>query len=142
VDFEIIPNGCEKYKVSSSMVGETWIYVFYYRFSCPPNFRHCWITKWNENDFFKNLILINLWKCHLQSNYLKFWDWLNDLEVDCKIHINFTKFIEMDVNLKEDLEKFEGVLVWNEVVKLWKFWKKLLVLYFHQNLNFFDFLKI
>jgi hypothetical protein len=23
VDFEIIPNGCEKYKVSSSMVGET-----------------------------------------------------------------------------------------------------------------------
>ncbi len=26
----------------------------------------------NENDFFKNLILINLRRCHLQSNYLKF----------------------------------------------------------------------
>lgn len=140
VNFEIIPNRCEKYKVSSSIVGETWIYIFYYRFFCPPNLRHCWIKKWNENDFFKNLILINLQRC-LQSNYFKFWYWFNDLKFDCKFQFNLIKLIEMDINLKEDLEKIEGVVVWDEVVELWNFWKNLL-LYFHQNLNFFDVLKI
>jgi len=142
VNFEIIPNGCEKYKVSSLMVGETWIYVFYYRFSCPPNLRHCWITKWNENVFLKNLILINLQRCHLQSNYFKIWYWLNGLKADCKFHFSLIKLIEMDINVKEDVEKNEGVLVWDEVVELWNFWKKLLLLYFHQNLNFFDVFKI
>jgi hypothetical protein len=90
---------------------------------------------------FKNLILINLWRCHLQSNYLKNWYWLNDLRIDCKFHFNLIKWIEMDINLKEDLENFEGVLEWDEVVELWKIWKKLLLLYFHQYFQIFDVLK-
>jgi hypothetical protein len=117
------------------------MYIYYW-FFCPPNLKHRSITKWNENDFFKNLFLINLRRCHLQSNYFKFWYWLNDLKVDCKFHFNLIKLIEMHINLKEDLEKNECVLVWDEVVELWNFWKKLLLLYFHQNLNFFDVLKI
>jgi len=43
----------------------------------------------------------------------------------------------MDINLKEDLEKIEGVIVWDENVELQKILKKHIVVVFSSKFEFF-----
>jgi hypothetical protein len=63
--------------------------------------------------FFLVGILINLRRCHLQSENLEKLNifvsknWLNDLIVGCKKTFTLVEFIEKEENLEEELEEFE-----------------------------------
>jgi hypothetical protein len=62
-------------------------------------------------------------KCRLQLdnlNKLIFMnkDWLNDFRVGCKSLFNSVLSIEIDVDLEEELEKFEGEFEKDEVVEM------------------------
>jgi hypothetical protein len=43
---------------------------------------------------------------------------LNDPRIRCKLPSSFVDFIEIDVNLKEELHEFEGAFERNQVMKL------------------------
>lgn len=45
-------------------------------------------------------------------------DWLNDFRIGCKSPSNSVELIEIDVNLEEELEKFEGAFEKDEVVEM------------------------
>jgi hypothetical protein len=42
---------------------------------------------------------------------------LNDPRIRCKLPSSFVDFIEIDANLKEELDEFEGAFEKNQVVK-------------------------
>jgi hypothetical protein len=63
-------------------------------------------------------------RCHLQLdnlNKLIFMnkDWLNDFRIGCKPPFNSIEWIEIDVELEEELEKLEGAFEKDEVVHVW-----------------------
>ncbi len=45
-------------------------------------------------------------------------NWPNDLKISCKSPSNLVEFLEKDVDLKEQLEKFEGEFERDEVVEM------------------------
>ncbi len=58
-------------------------------------------------------ILINLKRCHLQiENFKKLIfinkNWPNDPIIGCKSPSNLLEFLERDVDLEEEFEKFKG----------------------------------
>ncbi len=58
-------------------------------------------------------ILINLKRCHLQiGNFKKLIfinkNWPNDPIIGCKSPSNLLEFLERDVDLEEEFEKFKG----------------------------------
>ncbi len=58
-------------------------------------------------------ILTNLRRCHLQIENLKKLifvnkNWPNDPRIGCKSPSNLVEFLEKDVDLKKELEEFEG----------------------------------
>ncbi len=61
---------------------------------------------------FKKLIFVNK-------------NWYNDLRVGCKAPFNLVEIIEMNVDLKNELEEFETKFEREEIVDMWKFGKKL-----------------
>ncbi len=68
-------------------------------------------------------ILTNLRRCHLQIENLKKLifvnkNWPNDFRIGCKFPSNLVEFLEKDVYLKEELEKFEGEFERDEVVEV------------------------
>jgi hypothetical protein len=68
-------------------------------------------------------ILTNLRRCHLQTENLEKLifvnkNWPNDLKIGCKSPSNLVEFLEKDVDLKEQLEKFEGEFEKDEVVEV------------------------
>ncbi len=76
------------------------------------NFRNCWITNRNRKDFSLATIFINLIRCCLQlENFKKLIfiskNWLTDAKVGCKSLSDLVEFIEMDEQLKEELQEFE-----------------------------------
>jgi len=78
-----------------------------------------------EMNFFFSLvgILTNLRRCRLQIENLKkliFVDknWPNDPRIGYKFPSNLMKFLEKDVDLKKELEKFEGEFERDEVVEV------------------------
>jgi hypothetical protein len=65
-------------------------------------------------------------KCRLQTENLEKLTfinkkWPNDPRVGCKSPSDLTKFLEKDINLEEELEKFEGEFERDEVVEVEKF---------------------
>jgi hypothetical protein len=67
-------------------------------------------------------ILTNLRKCHLQTENLEKLifvnkNWPNDLKIGCKFPSNLVEFVEKDVNLTEELEKFESEFEKDEIVE-------------------------
>jgi hypothetical protein len=68
-------------------------------------------------------ILTNLRRCHLQIDNLKNLifvnrNWLNGPIIGCKSPSNSMEFLEMDVDLEEELEEFEGDFERDEVVEV------------------------
>jgi hypothetical protein len=58
-------------------------------------------------------ILTNLRGCHLQIENLEKLifvnkNWPNDARIICKFPSNLVEFLEKDVNLEEEFEKFES----------------------------------
>jgi hypothetical protein len=45
-------------------------------------------------------------------------DWLNDFRIGCKSPSNLVESIEIDVDLEEELGKFEGTFEKDEVVEM------------------------
>ncbi len=79
--------------------------------------------KLKQKDFFGARILTNLRRCHLQIEILKNLifvnkNWPNDPRIDCTSPSNLVEFLEKDVDLKEELEKFEGEFEKDEVVEV------------------------
>ncbi len=76
-----------------------------------------------ERIFSLARILINLRRCRLQiENLEKFIfvnkNWPNDFRMRCKSPFNLLKFLERDIDLKEELEKIEGEFEKDEVVEM------------------------
>jgi hypothetical protein len=72
------------------------------------------------------IILINLRKCCLQTKKFKKLifvnkNWPNDLRIGCKCPYNLLKFLEKDINSKEEFEKFEGEFEKYEIIEVQKF---------------------
>jgi hypothetical protein len=68
-------------------------------------------------------IFTNLKRCHLQTKNLEkliFFNknWLNDFRIGCKSPSNLVEFLEKDVDLKEELEEFEGEFEKDKVVEM------------------------
>jgi hypothetical protein len=75
-----------------------------------------------ERSFFLVGILTNLRRCHLQTENLENLifvnkNWPNDPRIGCKSSSNLVEFIEKDVNLEDELEKFEGEFERDEIVE-------------------------
>ncbi len=75
-------------------------------------------------------ILINIKKCHLQTKNLEMLifvnkNWPNDPKIECKSPFNLLEFLERDMDLEKELEKFEGEFQRDEVVEVQKFNKKI-----------------
>jgi hypothetical protein len=73
--------------------------------------------------FFKNKVLIKLWKFHLQLNNLDKLifvnkNWPNDFKVGWKYFSNLVEFIAIDAYLEEELENLKEIL---KGIKLWKY---------------------
>ncbi len=68
-------------------------------------------------------ILTNLRRCRLQIENLKKLifvnkNWPNDPRIGYKFPSNLMEFLEKDVDLKKELEKFEGEFERDEVVEV------------------------
>ncbi len=68
-------------------------------------------------------ILTNLKRRHLQCDNLEILvfvskNWHNDDGVDCRRLSNLVELIEIDMKLKEELEKFEGSFEKDEIVDM------------------------
>jgi hypothetical protein len=68
-------------------------------------------------------ILTNLRRCHLQTNFLEKLifvnkNWPNDLRIGCESPFNLLEFLERDMALVQELEKFEGEFEKDEVVEV------------------------
>ncbi len=48
-------------------------------------------------------------------------NWPNDPRIGCKSPSNLVEFLEKDVDLKEELKKFEGEFAQDEVVEMQNF---------------------
>jgi len=73
-------------------------------------------------------ILANLKKCHLQIEIFKKLifvnkNWLDEPRVGCKAPSNLIWFLKRDIDLEEELKKFEGDFEKDEVVEVWKLYK-------------------
>jgi hypothetical protein len=60
-----------------------------------------------KKGFFLSWNSTNFRRCHLQTENLKKLifvnkNWPNDLRIGCKSPSNFIKFLEMDIDLKEE----------------------------------------
>ncbi len=76
-----------------------------------------------EKIFSLARILTSLRRCHLQSKFLDKLifvskNWPHDPRISCKSPFSLANFIENDLNLKEELEEFEGTFERDEVVEL------------------------
>jgi hypothetical protein len=77
--------------------------------------------KLKQKEFFSlAAILTNLKRCRLQTENLEKLifvnkNWPNDLRIGCKSPSNLVEFLEKDVDLEEELEKFEGEFERDEV---------------------------
>ncbi len=65
-------------------------------------------------------IFTNLRRCHLQSENLEKLifvskNWPIDARVGCKSLSDLIEFIEMDEQLEEELQEFEGQFEWEEI---------------------------
>ncbi len=119
--------------MSSPMVGETWCNVSCCLFFSLTDFGHCWITYWKKIDFFGWLDYLLTWIC-LQTENLEKLIFLNkkwpyDPIIRCKSPFNLREFLEMDIDLEDGLEEFEGDFEKDEVVEVWKWNKKMLVMF-------------
>lgn len=77
-----------------------------------------------KNIFSLAKIVINIRRCHWQTNYFLKVDICEQklFKVGCKYLFNLIKFIEMDEDLKEKVKiKFEGDFDKDEIIKLWKY---------------------
>ncbi len=71
-------------------------------------------------------ILTNFRRCCLQTENLEKLifvnkNWPNDPRIGCKSPSNLVEFLEKDVDLKEELKKFEGEFAQDEVVEMQNF---------------------
>ncbi len=75
-----------------------------------------------ERIFFKTRILTSFKRCYLHLECLDKLifvkkNWPNDLRIRCKSHSSLIDIIEIDVNLDEELEEFEGAFEMDQVME-------------------------
>jgi hypothetical protein len=70
-------------------------------------------------NFYLAKIITDLKKCHLQTKKFEIFlvkIWPNDPRIGCKSPFNL--FLQRDINLKEELEEFEGEFEKDEIVEI------------------------